>query len=53
VHDKGTYPPQAQKEYTMAALSGTKKKLYRVQKTVKNLQLILINMWMKCTRLYI
>jgi hypothetical protein len=51
VHDAEKYPPQAQYEYTTAALSGIEKKLYRVQKKVKNLQLTLINMRTKCTRL--
>jgi hypothetical protein len=48
-HDAEKYPPQAQNEYTMAVLSGIEKKLYRVQKKVKNLQLTLINMRTKCT----
>jgi len=53
VHDAEKYPPQAQNEYTMAALSSIEKKLYRVQKKVKNLQIMLINTWTKCTRLHI
>jgi hypothetical protein len=53
MHDAQKYPPQAQNEYTMAVLSSIEKKLYRIQKKVKNLQLMLINMGTKCTRLHI
>ena len=53
VHDQEKFPPQAQNEYKMAALSSIEKKLYRVQKKVKNLQLMLINMKRKCIRFHI
>jgi len=53
MHDAEKCLPQALNEYTMAALSCIEKKLYRLQKNAKNLQLILINMGTKYTRLLI
>jgi len=53
MHDAEKYAPQAQNEYTTAALSCIEKKLYRAQKNAENLQLMLINMGTKCTRLHI
>jgi hypothetical protein len=38
-HDVEKYPPQAQNEYTMAALSCIEKKLYKVQKNAKTCNL--------------
>lgn len=53
VQDAEKYPPQALNDYAMAAFSSIEKKLYRVQKKVKNLQLTLINVQTKCTTLHI
>jgi hypothetical protein len=53
VHDAEKCPPQAQNEYTMVVLSGIEEKQYKVRKEVKKLQLTLINMQIKCTRLHI